>query len=341
MRADKEGCMNRHPSRAGIFVLALLAGLAAVFAVAAAPARSDAPPSGLSASAVSSWPWADPYGCFAEGLALGADGYLYASVTTWGEESNTGQIVRIAPIGGAKTAFGPSIETPGLLTGVAFDAQGHLFVASATFSDEDLPGVYRVDASSVKRVLTLPAGSFPNGLAFRDGYLYVSDSALGAIWRTRPDARTTLATPWLQSDLLAPGTGQDDNGIGANGIAFRPDGLYVAVADAGRIVRIATLPNGTAGRITVLSERPELRSADGIAFDGLGNLWVTANYPGSGRLLMLTTGGRVVVRADQTGWLDYPTQPVFVPSTKTLGLYVENGSFDVGTPSVIAISGPA
>lgn len=331
--------MNRHPSRAGVIVLALVAGLAAALALAAAPARSDTPAPGLSAATVSSWPWADPYGCFAEGLALGADGYLYASVTTWGEESNTGQIARIAPIGGAKTAFGPSIETPGILTGVAFDAQGRLYVASATFSDENLPGVYRIDARSVTRVLTLPADSFPNGLAFRDGYLYVSDSALGAIWRTRPDAKTTLDTPWLQNALLAPGRRPD--GIGANGIAFRPDGLYVAVSDAGRIVRIATLPNGTAGRISVLAERPELRSADGIAFDAIGNLWVTANYPDSGRLLMLTTAGKLVVRADRPGWLDYPTQPVFVPSTKTLGLYVENGSFEAGTPAVVAVVGPA
>ena len=127
--------MKHHARLVAAVAAALLCGLT----VSLAPARSGSP---LQPTTVTTWPWVDPYGSFAEGLALGPDVALYASLTTWGDESDTGQIVRIALPGGAQTAFGPAIATPGLLTGVAFDSQGRLYVASATFSDDDLPGVF-------------------------------------------------------------------------------------------------------------------------------------------------------------------------------------------------------
>ena len=216
---------------------------------------------------VTSWPWADPYGCFAEGLALGRDGNLYASVTTWGDEADVGQIVRVAPGEGAKTAVGPSIDTPGLLTGVAFDQLGRLYVADATFSATDPPGVFRIDAQKATRVLTLPADSFPNGIAFSGGSMYVFDSALGAVWRSRPDSSATPTTPWFQDARLLPGSGPDDHGIGANGIAVRSDGLYVAVSDAGPLARVAIRPKGRAGALRVVAKGDVLRTVDGIAFE--------------------------------------------------------------------------
>lgn len=90
--------------------------------------------------------------------------------------------MKIDPRTGARTPFGGAFETPGLATGLAFDAQGHLYVAEATLSDDPAPGVFRIDAKGApKRVVTLPPDSFPNGLAFHDGTLYISDSALGAV----------------------------------------------------------------------------------------------------------------------------------------------------------------
>jgi sugar lactone lactonase YvrE len=170
-----------------------------------------------------------------------------------------GQIVKIEPGTGRQTAFGPTIETPGLLTGVAFDAQGRLYVANATFSDEELPGVFRIDAGHATRVLTLPEESFPNGLAVRDSYLYVSDSALGAVWRAPLKTASTPVAPWFQDSSLLPSTGGNDHGIGANGIAFKSGDLYVAVSDAGRIVRVPVLPSGVPGAPRVVSYRPTCR----------------------------------------------------------------------------------
>ncbi len=279
---------------------------------------------------------------FAESLALGGDGYLYASVTTWGDESNGGQVWRISPRTGERTPFGPSLDGAFFLTGLVFDNRGRLYVGETSL-DENAPSfVVRVDRRQARTALTLPPGSFPNGLAFRDGALYVSDSALGAVWRARPEPASTLSQPWFQSDLLLPGTGPEDHGIGANGIAFRNGDLYVAVADSGLVVRVPVLRNGSPGTIQpVAGPREELRSVDGIAFDLLGNLWLTTNGPGSGRLEVLTPFGGLFVLADQPSWLDYPTQPVIGTTPGTFGsVFVANGSLENGLPNVIAFGGP-
>ena len=335
--------MKRGSGKGRLAVLALLTGLAVALALLADAGEkrltgNEADPARRHDLAVGR-----SVRVLRRGIALGSDGFLYASITTWGEEEDgdVGQIVKIAPGTGKQTAFGPEIETPGLLTGVAFDAQGGLYVANATFSDEDLPGVFRIDAGQATRVLTLPANSFPNGLAIRDGYLYVSDSALGAVWRSPVKTASTPAAPWFQDQRLAPGSGANDHGIGANGIAFKGSDLYVAVADAGRIVRVAVLLERAPGALRTVSNRPELRSVDGIAFDLRGDLWITVNGPGSGRLLRLTTVGQTIVMADQVAWLDYPTQPVLGVGRWSGVVYVANGSFDGGTPNVVSLAGLA
>ena len=66
-------------------------------------------------------------------------------------------------------------------------------------------------------------------------------------------------------------------GIGANGIAFRGDRLFVSVADYGRIVRIPVRTDGSPGKPVVVCEEAKLKTADGIAFDAFGGLWITTD----------------------------------------------------------------
>jgi len=266
-------------------------------------------------------------------MALGNDGYLYVSRTIWGDASDVGLIQRVATTGGAPTTVaGPIDVDGGLIAGVAFDPAGRLYVALATFASDNPPGVARVGPhGTLTRVLTLPPDSFPNGLAFHDGYLYVTDPSLGAIWRVRPDNTPAVPDhPWLDGPALAPVTA-----LGPDGIAFRGNTLYLTHYDRGQILCVDVLPNGAPGRLRTYAADPALVTADGIAFDLFGDLWVTVNGPTSGRLVaVLPTGNVVVVVADQPAWLDYPTQPVFV---FPLSLYVANGSFDNGAPSVISL----
>jgi sugar lactone lactonase YvrE len=313
-------------------LLALACGLALL---AAAGATASAGKKGPAVRTVTSWPWVDPYGRFAESLALGRDGALYASVTTWGDDTDVGQVERIDPKTGARTPFGAPLDTPGLFTGLAFDDHGTLYVANATFSDDPPAGIYRVDATGTPTlVLPMPADSFPNGLAFHEGALYVSDSAHGAIWRWQP-GKATPTEPWLEDDHLAPG---DPEELGANGIVFRGDEMLVAVYDAGRIVNVPVKHDGKPGKLEVLREDPLLETADGLSLTKDGTLWIAANGPTTGRLLTLGRNDKLTVVADQTEWLDYPTQPV-IADTRGPGdtVYVANGGYYSGTPSIVAL----
>ncbi len=228
---------------------------------------------------------------------------------------------------------GPIDVDGGLIAGVAFDPKGRLYVALATFSADNPPGVARVGSNgTLTRVLTLPPDSFPNGLAFHGGVLCVTDPALGAIWTARTDGRVeTPVQPWLEDPALAHG-----QTLGPDGIAFRGDTLFVTQYDRGQILSVDVSASGHPGTLHVFAQSPALVSADGMVFDPLGNLWVTVNGPGTGRLVVVSPSGHVVVMADQPAWLDYPTQPVLVlPGT----LYIANGSFDNGAPNV-TVFGP-
>jgi sugar lactone lactonase YvrE len=125
-----------------------------------------------------------------------------------------------------------------------------------------------------------------------------------------------------------------DHGIRANGIAFRGSQLYASVSDAGRRVRVAARQDGSAGPLRVVLERGTLRrSADGIAFDPAGNLWIVTNGANTGRVPVLANGELTAV-GGQYAWLDYPAMPVFGPSGT---LFVENCSFLLGTPSIVEL----
>jgi len=312
-----------------ILVFALAAVAVTASGVAAAPtARGTLSPP----RTVASWPFVAPYGTFAESMALGSDGYLYVSRTTWGEHTDFGAIVRVPVGGGATRSVVEHVNVAaGLFAGVAFDPQGRLYVALASFSDDVTTGVMRVEPNgTLVPVLVLPEGAFPNGLAFFDGYLYVTDPALGAIWRAPiGGAAVTQSTPWFQSDALAPG-----KTLGPDGIAFRGHTMYVTQYDRGQILAIDVGAGGTRSPTRVFAQGSSLKTSDGIAFDSSGNLWVTVNGNGTtdrGRIVVVSPTGSATTVAGDVPWLDYPTQPVFGGTT----LYVANGSYGNGTPSVV------
>jgi sugar lactone lactonase YvrE len=269
-----------------------------------------------------------PPGSFPESLAV-RGGSLYVSL------GFAGEVVRVSPAG-VQTSYATDLPIgDGLLTGLAFDQEGNLYVAAATFSTAPAPGVYVIPAGggSFSRALTLPAGSFPNGLAFRRGQLYVSDSSLGAIWKVQPSgANMTPAAPWYQSGVLAP-----VKGIGANGIAFdgAGDHLYVAVADSGRIVRLNLSANGSVSSSMIVTEQQQLRGADGISFDTAGKLYVAVNN--TNRLYRLdVSNGSLMSLADRSDGLAYPTQPAFDTSPGSTTLYLTNGAFSNGVADIEA-----
>ncbi|MGN6609203.1 MAG: SMP-30/gluconolactonase/LRE family protein [Jatrophihabitans sp.] len=300
--------------------IGIVSAVAALVLTAAAPATAGTPggPNPPQPIAVL------PAGSFPESVAV-RDSAFYVSL------GFAGSIVRVSLAGEVTTyASGLPIGS-GLLTGLAFDRAGDLYVAVATLSDDPAPGVLVVPpgGGAARRVLTLPAGSFPNGLAVQGADLVVSDSDLGALWRFTPSAsHTTLTTPWVSGGLLAP-----SKGLGPNGVAFDPTGhaLYVAVSDSGRLVRVPLSASGAPLAPVLVTQQEQLRTIDGIAVDTEGNVVATVNR--TNRLVRIdVASGRPTVLADRSDGLSYPTQPAFDGST----LVVTNGAFSNGVADVEA-----
>ena len=305
---------------------------------------------------------AGDYGSFLEGMAADSHGILFGTLTTWGyvsedgsvADSNIGEIWSVAPDGDKGLVATLDLSPNGMLLGIAVDRRDRVYVVSADFGEPQTvgSGVYRVDPDgSLVKVIALPAGSSPNGLAVRGDRAYITDSALGAVWSARVGDRVaTPAAPWIQDALLAPGDPASDPtmmGLGANGIAFRGARVYVSVSDYGRIVCVPIHAGDTPGTPQVVCEVPELVTADGIAFDAPGGLWVTTNWgttggAPSGALYRLSPSGAVQQLADDPGWLNYPTMPVFGSTRATNHtLYIANGAYfdyeDGSAPDIQAL----
>jgi sugar lactone lactonase YvrE len=273
---------------------------------------------------------------FAESMAPYPGGGFVVSVTTCNAACthDYGRLWLVRT-DGTRRAFGPRFGIPtGILTGVVVDERGRVYVGYDTGSQNPMPGVMRVSPDgAVTRMMTLPAGSFPNGLTLVGGRLYVSDSANGAIWVGSTTHPTTPAKPWFTSPLLMPGTDPNLPAIGANGVAIRDGSLYVASWTKGLILRVRITQAGKVGFASVLARGPRLVEADGITFDSAGRLWVTVNN-GNGALLLIGPNGWVRSVALPKGTLDYPTQA----DVRGQDVFVLNGSYFNGTPNLVRLT---
>ncbi len=340
-----------------VLLLAALALALLATGAAASPGRACTPTPGTVATFSPGL-----YGSFAESMAADSHGNLYVSLTTYGyydpddettAEPNVGELWKITPGHDPVLVAQPELTPYGMLAGVAVDRGDRVYVAAYDTTSGPTPnGVYRLERDgSLAQVVALPEGAWPNRLAFHDNRLYITDTAVGAIWRVRLGCG--VASPdraWLEDELLAPGNPEEDEaafGLGVDGLAFRGDELFVDVYDFGRIVRVHVRDDGSHGRPAVVCERAELKTADGMAFDLAGGLWITTamgtrGVSPSGALYRLAPGGKLMKVADNPGWLNYPTQPVFGRTLRTaFTLYVVNGAYfsyeDGSAPDVRAL----
>lgn len=213
-------------------------------------------------------------GEFPEGIAIDNQGNIFVSMAP------IGQIRKISP-DGTETLFYQFPDAQ--VIGLAVDAPGNVYVCVFTAgANLAVQGVWRIDRDG-ETASRLPGTEnifLPNALAFdKRGNLYVTDSYVlgsmppaGAIWRI---PRRGNAQLWLQDSTLLGGLGQIPGypPLGANGIAFRHNGLYVASTEKGLIAHVPVLPDGSPGALSVVADGAELLIIDGIALDVHGTIY--------------------------------------------------------------------
>ena len=265
-------------------------------------------------------------GELSEGVAVDADGTVYASL------SPLGQLVRIGSDGAYEvvgTVEGLQEGDIGML-GLAAPADGSVY-ATIFSANPDAHGVWRfdVDTGEAKRVPGTEQIGLPNGIAFAaDGTMYVTDSIAGAVWRVPPDG---TAEQWLQHALLE---GDESIGfgipIGANGIALDEASgtVYVAVLEQGTLVAIPIEDDDSAGEPAVHTTFTDAQSpllVDGIALDAANNLYVA--QPAANTVVRVTPAGDIETVATKADGMDGPASVAVAPDADgTERLYVANFS---------------
>ncbi len=210
-----------------------------------------------------------------EGVAWGADGYLYAG-------GEAGQVYRIDAQTGT---FREIANTGGFVLGLCLDAEHNIYAC-----DEHHAAVMRITpAGEVSRYadgLPVRRMQTPNYPVFdARGNLYVSDSGgwkedNGTLYRISPEGEVEVSA---RQDLAF-----------TNGMALHPDGstLYVILS---LLPGIATMPLGPRGELSdleVVLDLP-LTVPDGLAFDQAGQLYISCYTP-----------DRIYRFAPETGVLD-------------------------------------
>ena len=261
-----------------------------------------------------------------EGITVDQQGNIYSGMAALGE------IRRIAPDGDVTTVAHLDVGQ-GLLLGLISDSSGNIYAALAS-QDAATHGVWiiRPDGSA-RRYAALDPSGVPNGLTFdRGGNLYVSDASLGVVWRIPPGGGS--AELWAKDPLFAPDP-MNGFGVGVNGLAFKGAWLYAANTDQALIARVRLNPDGPAGRTALFARGDDLRSADGIAFDTDGNLYVACSA-GADKLVRVAPDATRTVLATAADGLDYSASLVF--GSRPLGrtnLFISNVGVDFGHPGVL------
>ncbi|WP_260695743.1 SMP-30/gluconolactonase/LRE family protein [Streptomyces sp. IB201691-2A2] len=114
-------------------------------------------------------------------------------------------------------------------------------------------GVYKLlPDGTPRRIAALPADTSPNGLAIdpAGATLYIADSLKGIIWSAPVSGGP--ATPWLTDAALAP-VPTEALPIGANGVKFHNDALWVSNFNKGTLLRVPVTGTGAAGPVRLVA----------------------------------------------------------------------------------------
>jgi sugar lactone lactonase YvrE len=268
-----------------------------------------------------------------ESIQIDRHGNIYVSFLL------TGEIRKIAPDGTQSTLallplhpeIQPCQNSVGVPTqqGIALDHQGNVYASVNSCSAADL-GIWKVTPDGQQSLLAhLPGGFFPpgstwpNGIAYHRGWLYVADSVQGLVWRVHTDGQSP-AEVWSDDPLLKHPPNPPPGSLSANGLQIFKHKVYVSVSVRQHIVAIPIKTHGSAGPGRVHA----VARVDDFAFDVKGNLYGSGNNA----VVRVTPDGTSEILLTSADGLDIPTSAAFGVQEDHKHLYVANGAFPF-TPS--------
>ena len=259
-----------------------------------------------------------------ESITADKDGRLYLPDRVTGNifrvDPKTPKPVVVARLD-AREINGKKVGADG--AGIAFNAQGDLFVASGVFNE-----VLRIHAADINPQKPGSAATFAtgtagaNGIAFdKQGNLFVSGGRSGNVYKVAPGGGAAEVAVKIEPHTRKLPDGKSEQAIVANGLAIDPKGaLYVADSARGAIWKVE-MAGGKGAKPVLLAQSPLLEGADGLAFDADGRLWVTPNERNA--LVTVTSDGQVreVAKNGSAGPLEFPSAIVFVGNTGYISNY--------------------
>lgn len=300
-----------------------------------------------------------PFGETPESVATDFDGNLYVSLALTGEiakidDQGNRSTLATLPLGNPADCLGPF---PGIMGALAIDIAGNLYIP-VNSCDLSAKGVYRISQDgSYEMIAQLPPAALGNGIAYRLGQLYVSDSGSSKIYRTPANGDGSPIEVWTDEPLLAD---PDPTDIipGANGLQFYNGKMLISNASAFSVVAIDLdfpldgsgdiQPDGAynlfgpAGSNPVWETDPaQFPGLDDFAVDVSGNIWGTTDPFQTVVRMNVFSGETEVVLTDEDG-LDGPTACAFGRGRDRNTLYITNAQFPFfpptgGGPSVLSI----
>ncbi|MFD7320772.1 hypothetical protein ACFV9D_06720 [Streptomyces sp. NPDC059875] len=214
--------------------------------------------------------------------------------------------------------------------GITRAHDGTLYVTYATGTSEN--GVWRIgpDGAAPVQIAELPADGFPNALALDEkcGTLYVADSVRGTVWSVPQEGGTPTA--WSTGTALQPIAPPDGVGVGANGLKFHNDAVWVSNTDRQTLLRIPVRADKSAGPIE--TRATGLTWIDDFGFTGKGDTVLAALIMSDEVALVRPDGTHKIVLTGQDG-LSNPTSVAVHDKT----VYVTSASFfkEVPNPNLL------
>lgn len=221
-----------------------------------------------------------------DGLELLPDGSLLLAAPNFTDDSSPGVILKITPGNQVEHYYFPATHPESKKVhpmGIRAARSGDLYVADCQIGipagGSRLLRIAVRDGKPVRTIVVATGLNVANGVAIRDGHVYLTDSNIGprgdrtlsAVFRFRLDEHDVVMQRPLSGDphcIAVFETKSREIPVGADGIAFdRHGNLFVANCGDAFLYKLVFGAQGKLASVSEFARHPEMRSADGLSYD--------------------------------------------------------------------------